>query len=73
MRRAGGILAAFVLISSFTFIAGTVGSAGGCSGSGGAVDQAVRDEAADKVAQDKMREFMQDRAKRNQSQRRPPL
>jgi hypothetical protein len=35
-----------------------VGAAGGCSDSSGTVEQAQRDDAGDKVVQDKMREFM---------------
>jgi hypothetical protein len=59
MKRAGRILAALAMALSFTFIIGTLGSAGGCSRSSGTLEQATRDEAADKVGQDKMREFMQ--------------
>jgi hypothetical protein len=35
-----------------------LGTVGGCGDSTGTVEQAKRDEAGDKVVQDKMREFM---------------
>jgi hypothetical protein len=58
MKRPGRILAALAMVFSFIFIIGALGSAGGCSGSSGTIEQATRDEAADQVAQDKMREYM---------------
>jgi len=61
MKRAGRILAALAIVLSFIFIIGALGSAGGCGGSSGTIEQAGRDEAADKVAQDKMRAYMQNK------------
>jgi len=58
MTRAGRILGAIATVLSSTFVVGALGTAGGCSGSEGTLPQAERDEAADKVAQDKMREYM---------------
>ncbi len=58
MKRAGTILGALAIVASFTFMIGALLSAGGCGGSSGTIEQAGRDEAADKVAQDGMREFM---------------
>ena len=60
--RAGRIVVTMATILSFTFIVGTLGSAGGCSNE--TAGQAERDEAADKVAQDKMREFMKTKGPR---------
>ena len=62
MNRAGRVLAALAMVVSLTFIIGALGSVGGCSsGSTGTIEQASKDEAADKVGQDKMKEFMQNK------------
>jgi hypothetical protein len=58
MKRAGTILGALSFVVSFILVIGALGSSGGCSGSSDSIEQAPRNEEADKVAQDKMREFM---------------
>jgi hypothetical protein len=58
MRRSGRVVAALAVALPVTFSAGTVVTAPGCSGSSGTVGQAERNEEADKVGQDKMREYM---------------
>ncbi len=62
MKRAGRILAALAMALSFSFIIGTLGSDGGCSGSRGTTGHATRDEVADRAGQDKMRESIKNKS-----------
>jgi len=62
MMRVGRILAALAMALSFSFVAGTLVSTGGCSGSSGTLGQAERDEAGEKVLQEKMQEYMAKKA-----------
>ncbi len=58
MSRIGRLLAVGWTCLCLGFATAFLGTAGGCSDSTGTVEQAKRDEAADQVVQDKMREFM---------------
>jgi hypothetical protein len=58
MKRAGSVVAALAIALFFTFMIVTLGSVTGCSGSSGTIEQAERNDEADKVVQDKMREYM---------------
>jgi hypothetical protein len=58
MTRSRRILAVIAASFSLLVSVGTLGSAGGCSGEG-PLPPTGRDEAGDKVAQEKMRAFMQ--------------
>ncbi len=58
MRATGKFLALGWTGLSLALPVALVGAAGGCSEPPGTVEQATRDEAGDKVVQDKMREFM---------------
>ena len=69
MTRSARILAVIATILPLVGAAASVVPAGGCSGPEGPLPQAERDEAGDKVAQDKMREFMQSRAPKGKVQK----
>jgi hypothetical protein len=56
--RVGRIIAVAAMVGSLTLGAGLLISAGGCSGSGDSVGQASIDPAAQKAAQDKMKEYL---------------
>ena len=56
--RSGRVFAIFTIISSLTLATGMLFSAFGCSGSVDTNGPAVQDEEAQKIGQDKMREFM---------------
>jgi hypothetical protein len=58
MRRTGRVIAGFAVALTFAFSAGTLATAPGCSGSSGTIGQSARNEEADKVGQDKMKEYM---------------
>jgi hypothetical protein len=58
MRRTGPVLAALAMALPFGFSAGALVTAPGCSGSSGTIGPAERNEEADKVGQDKMKEYM---------------
>ena len=62
MRRTGRVVAGFALAMPFAFSAGTLATAPGCSGSSGTIGRSERNEEADKVGQDKMKEFMAKKA-----------
>ncbi len=56
--RVGRIFAVAAMLGSFTFGTGMLISAGGCSGAGDSGGQASMDPEAQKVAQDKMKEYL---------------
>ena len=51
-------LATLAASISLSFVIGVLGSAGGCSDTGGSGDQVKPDPEKDQAVQDKMKEFM---------------
>ena len=61
MKRIGQVLAALALALPFTFSVATLVTAGGCSGSSGTGEQATGNGQVDKVAQEKMKDFIKNK------------
>jgi hypothetical protein len=59
--RVGRIVAVVAMITSLTFGAGMLITAGGCSGSSGSGGPVAIDEATQKATQEKMREYLAER------------
>ena len=58
MRRIGRVLAALAMALPVVFSAGMLVTAPGCSSSSGTAGPAQRNEEADRVGQEKMKEYM---------------
>jgi hypothetical protein len=68
MTRSGRFLAAIATVLALVVVVGTLGSAGGCSDPG-TLPRTGRDDTGDKVAQDKMRDYMQQKPTKGKAQK----
>jgi hypothetical protein len=68
MTRSGRFLAAIARVLTLVIVVAGFGSAAGCSDPG-ALPRTGRDDESDKVAQDKMRQYMQKQPTKGKAQK----